>query len=141
MKARTIPWESIADWYKENEQVIRDVMKFEGLRGAVNEVLRIAPEQPELAALREELAEEQLSCAALASGANLLHQRLAAAEQRNADLTQALERGKLWLELFRAWFGDYGVSQEDHAAIIRTLRGLPHPPSEFDKPTESGASE
>lgn len=70
-----------------------------------------------------------------------LKQRLAAAEQRNAELTQALERGKLWLELFRAWFGDYGVSQEDHAAIIRTLKGLPHPPSEFDKPTESGASE
>lgn len=56
MGARTIPWETIADWYTENEQAIRDVMKFEGLRGAVNEVLRIAPEQPELAELQASIA-------------------------------------------------------------------------------------
>ena len=43
MSTQTIPWETIADWYKEHEQVVRDVMKFEGLRGAVNEVIRLAP--------------------------------------------------------------------------------------------------
>lgn len=53
-EVRTIPWESISEWFAKHEQTIRDVMKFEGLRGAVNEVLRLAPDQPELAALREE---------------------------------------------------------------------------------------
>lgn len=100
------------------------------------------------ASLREELAGLQASCSIdrrhldrMIDHGDDLQQRLTAAEQRNAELTQALERGKLWLELFRAWFGDYGVSKEDHMSIIRTLRSLPHPPTEFDNPTESGASE
>ena len=97
MNARTIPWETIADWYKENEQVIRDVMKFEGLRGAVNEVLRLAPDQPELAALREELAAEKTGAQGIYQQLEIcqkqrdnLQQRLTAAEQRNVTLGDAL---------------------------------------------------
>jgi len=95
---RTIPWETIADWYAENEQAIRDVLKFEGLRGAVNEVLRLAPEQPEIAALREDLAESgkadhlraritflTTEVHARAGERDDLQQRLAAAERRNAE--------------------------------------------------------
>lgn len=98
MSARTIPWETIADWFAENEQQIRDVMKFEGLRGAVNEVLRIAPDQPELSVLREELAERKrkhLRSCQLAIGksqlAKELQQRLTAAEQRNAAMAELLD--------------------------------------------------
>ena len=71
---------------------------------------------------------------------DLLQLRLNAADQRIDELTQALERGKMWVGQFRAWYGDSGVVAEDHLMIIRTLRGLAHPPSEFDKPTEPGAA-
>ena len=71
---------------------------------------------------------------------NELQKRLNAADQRIDELTQALERGKMWVGQFRAWYGDSGVVAEDHLMIIRTLRGLPHPPTEFDKPTEPGAA-
>ncbi|MHC8300709.1 hypothetical protein [Pseudomonas sp. ZS1P83] len=63
-----------------------------------------------------------------------LQLRLNAADQRIDELTQVLERGKLWIGQFRAWYGDSGVVAEDHLMIIRTLKGLPHPPTEFDKP-------
>lgn len=60
-EVRTIPWETISGWFTKNEQQIRDVMKFEGLRGAVNEVLRLAPDQPEVDAqrLRADTAEAE----------------------------------------------------------------------------------
>ena len=95
--------------------------------------------QSQLAALREELANLRIASSeahalieSYEASKKGMRQRLADAERRNAELTQALERGKLWVELFRSWFGDYGVSAEDHQMIIRTLRSLPHPPSEFD---------
>ena len=104
--------------------------------------------QSELAALREELtsrneviamkAREVVEAQTAVTG---WATKCKAADQRNSELTQALERGKLWMGQFRAWIGDYGVIAEDHLMVIRTLKGLPHPPSEFDKPTESGASE
>ena len=56
MNARTIPWETIADWYAKNEHTFRDVMKFEGLRGVVNEALRLAPDQPEIEKLKSDIA-------------------------------------------------------------------------------------
>lgn len=88
--ARTIPWETIEDWYKENEQVIRDVMKFEGLRGAVNEILRLAPEQPEIAALREDLAaKHEVALTAIRNGEEI-KQRLSDAERRNSELLLAI---------------------------------------------------
>jgi hypothetical protein len=123
--------------------------------------------QVELAALREELADCRFMLEANSKQVDRLieekselrrdadeilkhrseqrddvQQRLTSAEQRNAELTKALERGKLWIGQFRTWIGDYGVIAEDHLMVIRTLKGLQHPPSEFDeKPTESGASE
>ena len=61
---------------------------------------------------------------------------------RNADLMQALERAKMWVGQCRSWNGNYGTIAEDWLMIVRTLKGLPHPPSEFDiKHTEPGASE
>lgn len=147
MNARTIPWESIADWYKENEQAIRDVMKFEGLRGAVNEVLRIAPEQPEVSALRESLdrLDALLSCMSghvlayklsrqrLLSRARArellifdMQQRLTAIEQRNAELVELL------LELDDNWNSHDG--RERFSLAMRKVEAAV-------KPTESGASE
>ena len=126
MKARTIPWESIADWYKENEQVIRDVMKFEGLRGAVNEVLRIAPEQPELAALREELARVKGISDNYYSLLVDANQSLAVAERRNADTIAKLE--------LAASMMDDDERGNRFAEVCRlAIKSL--------KPTESGASE
>ncbi len=135
MKARTIPWESIADWYKENEQVIRDVMKFEGLRGAVNEVLRLAPDQPELAALREELDKANKSadtylaawekCAEFRDASEA---KLTAAEQRNAELFDRAKELTIWMH------AEWG-NTEIHPDCIRDLAFL------NPKPTESGASE
>lgn len=119
--ARTIPWETIADWFAKNEQAIRDVMKFEGLRGAVNEVLRIAPEQPELAALREELAETQQISQQEELRANEYATQLVAAEQRNAELVELLS-------LVRKDGGF--LNRENWDRIDAAL-----------KPTESGASE
>ena len=81
------------------------------------------PYKPDRVLLAESMAREQA-----------LQLRLNAADQRIDDLTQALERGKLWIGQFRAWYGDSGVVAEDHLMIIRTLRGLPHPSNEFDKP-------
>lgn len=142
MNARTIPWESIADWYKENEQAIRDVMKFEGLRGAVNEVLRIAPEQPEVSALRESLdrLDALLSCMSghvlayklsrqrLLSRARArellifdMQQRLTAIEQRNAEL----------IELLRMAWGNDDIAAVDCRRIDAACA----------KPAESGADE
>lgn len=99
-KTRTIEWASVAGWVSENEQQIRDVMKFEGLKGAMVEVLRLAPDQPELAALREELATAN-GCleewrrsklgSTLLENTNL-QQRLADAERRNAGVRSVLER-------------------------------------------------
>lgn len=122
MSARTIPWETIADWYKENEQVIRDVMKFEGLRGAVNEVLRIAPEQPELAALREELAELEDQFDTLEHSNITLNLKLSAAEQRNAAIEGVLR--------------DIVSGNASSLTVIRSLAV-----AALAKPTESGASE
>lgn len=88
----------------------------------------------QLAALREELVQTRESHESMRAD-------LVATEQRLADLTSALERGKMWMGLFRAWIGNYGVVAEDHLMVIRTLKGLPQPPSEFDatlnKPEEA----
>lgn len=46
-KARTITWESVADWFAKNEQALLDIAKFEGFKGVVVEVLRRAPPQLE----------------------------------------------------------------------------------------------
>lgn len=99
------------------------------------------------AALREELAErnavielKQRDLIEAQTAVTGWAAKCKAAEQRNAELTHALERGKMWVGQYRAWYGDSGVVAEDHLMIIRTLKGLPHPPTEFDKPTESGAS-
>jgi len=56
---------------------------------------------------------------------------LQVAEQRIAELTATLTRAKLWVE-DRRRFGDYGTIAEDWLMIERTLREIPHPPSEFD---------
>lgn len=94
----------------------------------------------QVAALREELASAN-ECALTYSGqSEAMQQLLTAAEQRNAELTSALARAKLWVE-DRRRFGDDGTVAEDWLMIMRTLKGHPHPPTEFDKPTESGASE
>lgn len=104
-EARTIPWETISEWFAKNEQTIRDVMKFEGLRGAVNEILRIAPDQPELDAqrLRADTAEAELKELRVLSadqGLNLkrvkrefdsMKSRAAAAEQRTAEMLEIFD--------------------------------------------------
>lgn len=94
-----------------------------------------------VSALQDELAELEEEFDTLEHSNITLKQRLADAKQRNAELTQALERGKMWMGMFRAWIGDYGVVAEDHLMVIRTLKGLPHPPTEFDaalnKPEEA----
>jgi len=96
-KARTIEWASVAAWWAEHEQQLRDVFKFEGLKGTAVEVLRLAPDQPELAALREELAAVVMNLKfaeegslSFAEEADLLQQRLADAERRNAELVELL---------------------------------------------------
>lgn len=94
----------------------------------------------ELAALREELATTESMRKFFADAAVELDNRLTAAEQRNAELTSALVRARLWVEECRR-FGDDGTIAEDWMMIMRTLKGHPHPPTEFDKPAESGASD
>ena len=146
--ARTIPWETIADWYAKNEQAFRDVMKFEGLRGAVNEVLRLAPEQPELAALREELAEWKARCGRRVADMGILSNdkldmqlRLTAAEQRNAlpedwadQLFAEMERR---FELSRQYHQDHLVNDDTQIGVEFAIEWI----SAALKPTESGASE
>jgi hypothetical protein len=95
-EVRTIPWDSIADWFAMHEQTIRDVMKFEGLRGAVNEVLRLAPDQPELVALRGELAECKQDYRELSTENDRLLDVSCSAEQRNSELLQLAEIAKEW---------------------------------------------
>lgn len=56
--SRTIPWETIKDWFAQHEQTLRDVGRFEGLRGVVNEVLRLAPHAPEVAELLRDAYQE-----------------------------------------------------------------------------------
>lgn len=170
MSARTIPWETIADWFAENEQHIRDVMKFEGLRGAVNEVLRIAPDQPELSALREELAAcKSISCMLesrewaehvgkgpisemLEHAVTEMHnelsetqEKLTAAEQRNAELVELLRR------LERANDKRTSLTTREAYALASQAPGMRDALIELDdarkaardvlNPTESGASE
>lgn len=136
--ARTIKWENVAGWVAENEQQIRDVMKFEGLKGAMVEVLRLAPDQPELAslrednnslserfesvcsvrdALREELEHQQCQVRSWKSGHEVLKQRLTAAEQRNVSLLETA-RG-LTIQL-HATIGN----AELHEDCIRDLSAL-----------------
>ncbi|MNP05138.1 hypothetical protein D3C76_970830 [compost metagenome] len=150
-KTRTIEWASVAGWATENEQQIRDVMKFEGLKGAMVEVLRLAPDQHELAALREELAacESQKSSWAqraktlgsqaddLAGRLTNTEQRLADAEQRNAELTKAIsdaeyraDQGKVWNGMGWTYTGLHSHGQQKVLDILRAAL----------KPTESGAS-
>lgn len=132
------PWaggQTVKKWSVTARDVIQSIPELQTLSKNFDAA------QSELAALREELAtmhrEFEIGQQNWVEGMK----SLTAAEQRNSELTQALERGKMWVGQYRAWYGDSGVVAEDHLMIIRTLKGLPHPPTEFDKPTESGASE
>ncbi len=127
MKARTVPWESIADWYKEHEQAIRDIMKFEGLRGIVNEVLRLAPEQPEIATLREELVNSHQREAKL-------QDMVTAAEQRNADLVNLLKRCRTNLTANKGSAVELNLKTPISDRLLLDVEAAL-------KPTESGASE
>ena len=93
-EVRTVPWESIADWFAKHEQAIRDVMKFEGLRGAVNEVLRLAPDQPELAALQEELAQSEIRSVGKSKLIDSLSSRLERSTEKCASLVDRNARLK-----------------------------------------------
>lgn len=133
-KARTITWESVADWFVKNEQALLDAAKFEGFRGAVVEVLRLAPEQPALAALREELAKKDgRNFTQIVKDNALLQQRLTAAEQRNATMSGALLK---IIEMNRQYAEDrYGDANkaESWPCIVVARAVL--------KLTKSGASE
>ena len=121
-ETRTIEWASVAGWVSENEQQIRDVMKFEGLKGAMVEVLRLAPDQPELAALREELAELEEEFDTLEHSNITLKQRLAEAERRNA----------VYAELLNGWLAQFpkpGVTGGPITTLKgKTLAALNHKP-------------
>ena len=126
-KTRTVEWASVAGWAAENEQQIRDVMKFEGLKGAMVEVLRLAPDQPELAALREDLLELEGECDTLEHANVTLKLSLADAERRNAELTDLIEKAHTWVDRNNCGGWDAYELRDRLADAL--------------KPTESGASD
>ena len=94
---KDLKWQDIAAWFVVNEQTLKDVGRFEGVKGVALEVLRLAPQNDELAALREELAQSRILAAD--QGLNLKRvkrefdksqQRLADAERRNSEYVALL---------------------------------------------------
>lgn len=84
--------------------------------------------QSELAALREELAGANRRLGACINQIEEQQQRLAAAEQRNASLSNAMRRA---IE----WFDDGVGRSHEEFSMIQDMR------ASLAQPTESGASE